>query len=52
LKDLTMDSFKLALVQMHVDGGDRQRNLARAGDMIARAVGTGAQYALLPEGQQ
>ena len=41
--------FKLALLQMHVEGGDRSRNLARAGELIAGAAASGADLALLPE---
>ena len=42
-------SFKLALCQMKVVGGDRPANLARAGEMIASAAEGGAQFVLLPE---
>lgn len=42
-------SFKLALVQMMVDGGKREENLGRAGKRIAEAVSHGAQVLLLPE---
>lgn len=41
--------FKAALLQMHVEPGDRQRNLDRAAAMIARAAEAGARLALLPE---
>ena len=41
--------MKLALVQMRVDGGDPEANLARAAVHIKRAAGAGAQVALLPE---
>ena len=42
-------SFTLALVQMRVDGGEKQRNLARTVERIAEAAKNGAQVALLPE---
>jgi predicted amidohydrolase len=41
--------FKLALVQMRVDGGAKQANLARAESLIAEAAASGAQVVLLPE---
>jgi len=41
--------FKLALIQMKVIGGDREANLAHAGDLIEEAAGEGAQMILLPE---
>jgi predicted amidohydrolase len=41
--------FKLALIQMRVDGGDKQANLARAEKAIAESAAAGAQVALLPE---
>ena len=42
-------SFKLALVQMNVVGGELDLNLQHAAERIARAAGEGAQLALLPE---
>lgn len=42
-------AFKLALIQMHVSGGQKERNLARAQELIAEAAQQGAQLALLPE---
>ncbi|MCK4750525.1 MAG: hypothetical protein KAT15_25885, partial [Bacteroidales bacterium] len=42
-------SFKLAVAQMRVDGGDRLANLDHAGEMIAEASQNGAQIILLPE---
>ncbi|MFO7671468.1 MAG: carbon-nitrogen hydrolase family protein [Bacteroidales bacterium] len=42
-------SFRLALCQMQVVGGDRTANLAHAGEMIAEAAEGGAQFILLPE---
>lgn len=41
--------FKLALVQMRVRGGDKQRNLLHAEKLIAGAAAEGAQCVLLPE---
>jgi predicted amidohydrolase len=41
--------FKLALIQMRVDGGAKETNLARAEMFIARAATAGAQVVLLPE---
>jgi predicted amidohydrolase len=41
--------FKLALVQMRVDGGAKAANLARAETLIAQAAAGGAHVALLPE---
>jgi len=43
------NGFRLALVQMQVDGGERDINLNRAGDRIREAAGHGAQMILLPE---
>ena len=42
-------SFKIALIQMTVEGGRKQANLRRAEDLIARAAADGADLALLPE---
>lgn len=41
--------FKLALVQMRVEGGAKESNLARAERFIAQAAAGGAQVVLLPE---
>jgi predicted amidohydrolase len=41
--------FKLALVQMHVEGGAKEANLRRAEGCIAQAANAGAQVVLLPE---
>jgi predicted amidohydrolase len=41
--------FKLAVAQMRVVGGEREINLAHAGEMIAEAAENGAQLVLLPE---
>jgi predicted amidohydrolase len=45
----TGHSYKLALVQMKVEGGNRAGNLAHAEKKIAEAVANGAQVILLPE---
>ncbi len=42
-------NFKLAIVQMQVNGGNRSKNLERAGGRIREAVQQGAQFILLPE---
>ncbi|MCK5067193.1 MAG: carbon-nitrogen hydrolase family protein [Bacteroidales bacterium] len=42
-------SFKLAVAQMRVVGGELETNLAHAGEMIAEAAEHGAQLILLPE---
>ena len=42
-------TFKLALAQMRVVGGQPEANLARAAEMIARAAEAGADVVLLPE---
>jgi predicted amidohydrolase len=47
--DLHQRSFKLALCQMKVAGGEREANLLHAGHMIAEAAGKGAGFILLPE---
>ncbi|MDW8311102.1 MAG: nitrilase-related carbon-nitrogen hydrolase, partial [Verrucomicrobiales bacterium] len=41
--------FKLALIQMRVEGGRKEANLRHAVELIAQAVAQGAQVALLPE---
>ena len=41
--------FKLALAQMRVVGGDLERNLKHAAEMISQAAEQGAQVVLLPE---
>ena len=41
--------FKLALVQMRVDGGSRRANLGRAISRIETAAAAGAEVVLLPE---
>lgn len=49
-QDLEMkQSFKLALVQMSVLGGDREANLKHALDQIREAAKNGANLVLLPE---
>jgi predicted amidohydrolase len=45
----TLRSFKLALLQMLVEGGAKAANLQRAGTLIKQAAGQGAQVVLLPE---
>jgi predicted amidohydrolase len=42
-------SFRLAVCQMKVEGGNREANLARAGEMISEAAAGGARLILLPE---
>lgn len=42
-------SFKLALVQMRVIGGDKRTNLRHAVELVEQAATAGAQLALLPE---
>lgn len=42
-------TFKLAIVQMKVDGGKWKQNLDRAGKRIAEAAANGAEVVLLPE---
>lgn len=41
--------FKLALIQMRVDGGAKESNLSRAENFIAAAKAAGAHVVLLPE---
>jgi predicted amidohydrolase len=41
--------FKLAMIQMHVEGGNKRRNLQHARELIAQAAKHGAQVVLLPE---
>ena len=41
--------FKLALVQMHVEGGEKAQNLHHAKEMIYESAKNGADIALLPE---
>ena len=42
-------TFKLAMIQMLVEGGQRRCNLQRARELISQAAGQGAQVVLLPE---
>ena len=42
-------TFKTALIQMLVEGGNKQRNLRRAEELIAKAAENGAKLAVLPE---
>lgn len=41
--------FELAMIQMHVEGGNPDANLTRAEDRLAEAAQWGAQVAVLPE---
>lgn len=41
--------FKLALIQMRVEGGAKEANLARAEALIGEAAANGAEVVLLPE---
>jgi len=41
--------LRLAMIQMHVEGGEREVNLEKAKAMIARAAEHGAELVLLPE---
>jgi predicted amidohydrolase len=41
--------FKLALVQMRVEGGRKEQNLRHALDLIQQAALSGARIAVLPE---
>ncbi len=41
--------MKLALIQMRVEGGDPEANLARAAERLQQAAEAGAEIALLPE---
>lgn len=41
--------FKLALIQMRVVGGEKERNLRHAEELISEAAAHGAQCVLLPE---
>ena len=44
-----METFKLAVIQMRVVGGDKAGNLARAAQLVAQAAAEGANVAVLPE---
>ena len=44
-----MKTFKLAVVQMQVTGGDKAGNLARASRLVGEAAAAGAVVAVLPE---
>jgi predicted amidohydrolase len=46
---MTAPSFKLALVQMLVEGGRKEANLQRARDRVDEAAGRGASVVVLPE---
>src|SRR5204862_7435842 len=45
----TQMNFTLAMIQMRVEGGQKQSNLEHARELIWRAAGQGAQVVLLPE---
>ncbi len=49
LRQPRRSDFKLALVQMQVEGGSRTANLDRAGKLIGEAASQGARVILLPE---
>ena len=49
MADPDTGNFRLAMVQMLVDGGQKKANLARAGRQIAEACHAGSQVVLLPE---
>ncbi|MCK4750960.1 MAG: carbon-nitrogen hydrolase family protein, partial [Bacteroidales bacterium] len=49
VKPAVQQSFKLAVCQMKVVGGDRGSNVVRATEVIVEAVQNGAQFILLPE---
>ena len=42
-------AFKLALIQMQVEGGDKDANIHHAVELVAEAAKNGAQVVLLPE---
>ena len=41
--------FKLALIQMQVEGGEKERNIRHAVELITEAASNGAEVVLLPE---
>ncbi|MCZ6674339.1 MAG: carbon-nitrogen hydrolase family protein [Verrucomicrobia bacterium] len=41
--------FKLALIQMEVSGGEKERNIRHAVELVSEAASKGAEVALLPE---
>ena len=43
------DTFKVALLQMRVVGGDKQRNLQHAAELVAEAAANDVDLVLLPE---
>jgi predicted amidohydrolase len=49
MDDKARRSFRLAMIQMRVEGGRKRENLLRAEQRIAEAADAGAQVALLPE---
>lgn len=46
---MTGKALKVAAIQLRCDPGQREANLARAGELISRAVAEGASMVLLPE---
>ena len=46
---MSIKPFKLALIQMHVEGGNKTRNLQHAVNLISKAAKNGAQITLMPE---
>ena len=41
--------FNLAMIQMRVEGGQKEANLRHAEQLVAEAAGGGAEAVLLPE---
>ena len=46
---MSIKPFKLALIQMHVEGGNKFQNLEHAVNLITKAAKSGAEFVLLPE---
>ena len=46
---MSIKPFKLALIQMHVEAGNKFRNLQHALNLISKTAKNGAQFVLLPE---
>jgi predicted amidohydrolase len=42
-------SFKLAMIQMHIEPGAKRKNLQRASELVAQAAARGTQVVVLPE---
>lgn len=49
MEDKLSEGWRLAMVQMRVEGGDLDGNLLRAEERIAEAAGNGARLVVLPE---